>query len=157
GASGQSFPGPRNGNSTWRRPARRHVMLTRCPYPDCRQTFEIAENGVRPEGHCLHCKRPASYRSLDALDQIDREHNRRAESGTESGGPVNSCQDHALIALLEDVRSLWNVGSIFRSADGAGFTQLYLCGITGSPPRKEILKTSLGAEDHVCWQCYPSA
>jgi tRNA G18 (ribose-2'-O)-methylase SpoU len=43
------------------------------------------------------------------------------------------------------------VGSIFRTADGAGFSRLYLCGITGCPPRKEITKTSLGAEDTVPW------
>jgi tRNA G18 (ribose-2'-O)-methylase SpoU len=56
-----------------------------------------------------------------------------------------------LIGLVDDVRSLWNVGSIFRSADGAGFDSLFLCGITGTPPRKEIAKTSLGSEDHVPW------
>ncbi len=55
-------------------------------------------------------------------------------------------------ALLENIRSLYNVGSIFRSADGAGFTQLYLCGFTGYPPRKEITKTSLGAQESVLWQ-----
>lgn len=55
------------------------------------------------------------------------------------------------MALLDDIRSLWNVGSMFRSADGAGFDALFLCGITGTPPRKEIAKTSLGAEDHLPW------
>jgi 23S rRNA (guanosine2251-2'-O)-methyltransferase len=58
--------------------------------------------------------------------------------------------------VVEDVRSLWNVGSIFRSADGAGFGLLLLCGITGTPPRKEIAKTSLGAEDSVNWLYAPS-
>ncbi len=132
-------------------------MLTRCPYPDCRQTFEIAASGVRQEGHCSSCSRPASYRSVDALAEIDSEHCRRQERGVSRGGPADAALRHDFTALLEDVRSLWNVGSIFRSADGAGFSQLYLCGITGSPPRKEILKTSLGAEDHVYWQCHPSA
>jgi 23S rRNA (guanosine2251-2'-O)-methyltransferase len=61
-----------------------------------------------------------------------------------------------LIAVVEDVRSLWNVGSIFRSADGAGFGLLLLCGITGTPPRKEIAKTSLGAEESVNWLYAPS-
>jgi tRNA G18 (ribose-2'-O)-methylase SpoU len=61
------------------------------------------------------------------------------------------------MALLEDVRSLWNVGSIFRTADGAGFSLLYLCGITACPPRREILKTSLGAEENVAWDYYTSA
>jgi 23S rRNA (guanosine2251-2'-O)-methyltransferase len=62
-----------------------------------------------------------------------------------------------LYALLEDIRSLWNVGSIFRTADGAGVSHLYLCGITGVPPRKEIAKTSLGAEDVVPWSYHPYA
>jgi len=132
-------------------------LLTRCPYPDCRHTFEIADTGVRTEGQCVRCRRPATYRSLEALAQIDSEHSRRFERGAASGGRADPAAEHLFTAVLEDVRSLWNVGSIFRSADGAGFSHLHLCGITGSPPRKEILKTSLGAEDHVRWQCYPSA
>lgn len=57
-----------------------------------------------------------------------------------------------LVALLDDVRSLHNVGSIFRTADGAGMESLLLCGITGTPPRAEIRKTSLGAEESVPWR-----
>jgi tRNA G18 (ribose-2'-O)-methylase SpoU len=57
-----------------------------------------------------------------------------------------------LSAIIEDIRSLMNVGSIFRTADAAGISQLYLCGITGCPPRKEIAKTSLGAENSVNWE-----
>jgi tRNA G18 (ribose-2'-O)-methylase SpoU len=60
-------------------------------------------------------------------------------------------RDPALIALLANIRSLWNVGSIFRSADGAGIGRLVLTGITGTPPRPEIAKTALGAEDVVPW------
>ena len=59
------------------------------------------------------------------------------------------------MVAVEDVRSLWNVGSIFRTADGAGFDGLFLCGITAAPPRKEISKTSLGAEDSVPWEYCP--
>lgn len=53
--------------------------------------------------------------------------------------------------LLDDVRSLHNVGAVFRTADGAAVEQLYLCGISGTPPRDEIRKTSLGAEESVPW------
>jgi 23S rRNA (guanosine2251-2'-O)-methyltransferase len=56
-----------------------------------------------------------------------------------------------LVVILEEVRSLWNVGSIFRTADGAGFSHLFLLGITGCPPRKEIEKVSLGAEKKIAW------
>jgi tRNA G18 (ribose-2'-O)-methylase SpoU len=53
--------------------------------------------------------------------------------------------------LLDNVRSLYNVGSFFRTADAAGIEHLYLAGITGRPPRKEIAKTALGADDQVAW------
>jgi len=55
-----------------------------------------------------------------------------------------------LIAL--DIRSLHNVGSLFRSADAFGVEKLYLVGITGVPPRKEIAKTALGSEHRVLWE-----
>ncbi len=55
-------------------------------------------------------------------------------------------------AVLNNIRSLHNVGAIFRTADGAGLEKLYLCGITGYPPQGGIAKTSLGAEDHVPWE-----
>jgi tRNA G18 (ribose-2'-O)-methylase SpoU len=61
-------------------------------------------------------------------------------------------RDPELIALLENVRSLWNVGSMFRTADGAGFGRLVLTGITGAPPRPEITKTALGADTVVPWE-----
>jgi 23S rRNA (guanosine2251-2'-O)-methyltransferase len=53
--------------------------------------------------------------------------------------------------VLHDVRSLYNVGAFFRTADGAGVRDVVLSGITARPPRKEIAKTALGAEDHVPW------
>lgn len=54
--------------------------------------------------------------------------------------------------VLNNIRSLHNVGSIFRSADGAGVEKVWLCGITGYPPQGGITKTALGAEDHVPWE-----
>jgi len=57
-----------------------------------------------------------------------------------------------LTIILNDVRSLYNVGSIFRTADGAGAEEIILCGITGFPPHSQISKTALGAEDAVPWQ-----
>ncbi len=56
-----------------------------------------------------------------------------------------------MYCLLENVRSLYNVGSIFRSSDAVLLKKLYLTGYTGSPPRKEIDKTALGATDTVEW------
>lgn len=54
--------------------------------------------------------------------------------------------------LLDDVRSLYNVGAFFRTADAAGARKLYLCGITGRPPQAAIAKTALGAECTVPWE-----
>jgi len=57
-----------------------------------------------------------------------------------------------LVLILDNIRSLTNVGSIFRAADGFGVRKIYLCGITPTPPRPEIAKISLGAEDTIEWQ-----
>lgn len=53
--------------------------------------------------------------------------------------------------LLENVRSMYNVGSFFRTSDAAGVEALHLCGFTSYPPKKEISKTALGAEEMVKW------
>ena len=54
--------------------------------------------------------------------------------------------------LLDDVRSMYNVGSFFRTADAAGVEKLYLAGITGHPPKRSLSKTALGAEERVPWE-----
>ena len=54
--------------------------------------------------------------------------------------------------LLDNVRSMYNVGSFFRTADAASIEKLYLCGITAYPPKKAITKTALGAEETVAWE-----
>lgn len=67
------------------------------------------------------------------------------------------------VAILHNIRSLHNVGSIFRTADGAGFKKIYLCGITPAPvdsfgrPVPQLVKTSLGAEKSVEWEKIASA
>ncbi len=57
-----------------------------------------------------------------------------------------------LIIVLDDVRSLHNIGSVFRTADAFLVEKIYLCGITASPPNKEIHKTALGATETVAWE-----
>lgn len=54
--------------------------------------------------------------------------------------------------VLNNIRSLYNVGSVFRTADGAGVEKIWLCGITGIPPSTKISKTALGAEKEVPWE-----
>jgi 23S rRNA (guanosine2251-2'-O)-methyltransferase len=57
-----------------------------------------------------------------------------------------------LCVVLNNIRSLYNVGTIFRTADGIGVEKLWLCGITGYPPQSGIAKTALGAEENVSWE-----
>lgn len=62
-----------------------------------------------------------------------------------------------LAVVLDDVRSMHNVGSVFRTADAFRVELVCLCGITSCPPQAEIHKTALGAEDSVEWKHYGSA
>lgn len=62
-----------------------------------------------------------------------------------------------LVVILDDVRSMHNVGSVLRTADAFRVEQVALCGITGTPPHAEIHKTALGAEDSVAWSYHESA
>lgn len=57
-----------------------------------------------------------------------------------------------LILVLDDIRSLHNIGSVFRTADAFLIEKIYLCGITATPPNKEIHKTALGATETVYWE-----
>ena len=59
-----------------------------------------------------------------------------------------------LVVVLDDVRSLYNVGSVFRSCDAFRVEAVYLCGITACPPNAEIHKTALGGEDSVAWRYF---
>ncbi len=59
-----------------------------------------------------------------------------------------------LVIVLDNIRSMHNVGSVFRTADAFRLEGLYLCGISACPPQAEIHKTALGAEDSVDWQYY---
>lgn len=56
------------------------------------------------------------------------------------------------VLILDNVRSLHNVGSAFRTADAFAAEKIYLCGITGTPPNREIQKTALGATESVIWE-----
>jgi 23S rRNA (guanosine2251-2'-O)-methyltransferase len=57
-----------------------------------------------------------------------------------------------LIIILDNIRSLNNIGSVFRTADAFLIEKIYLCGITAKPPHKDIQKTALGATDSVSWE-----
>lgn len=71
---------------------------------------------------------------------------------TVAGAAYERIRSIPVSILLDNVRSLYNVGSFFRTADAAGLEKLYLCGITGHPPKRAIAKTALGAEESVPWE-----
>jgi len=62
-----------------------------------------------------------------------------------------------IVLILENIRSLHNIGSMFRSSDVFGVSKIYLCGYTAAPPRQEISKTALGAETWIPWESRKSA
>ncbi len=71
---------------------------------------------------------------------------------TAAGASYEGVQGLPAAVFLDNVRSLYNVGAFFRTADAAGIEKLYLCGITGRPPKRAITKTALGAEATVPWE-----
>ncbi|HMR18510.1 MAG TPA: TrmH family RNA methyltransferase, partial [Sphingobacterium sp.] len=77
--------------------------------------------------------------SMDQLNRVDLETFKRQDKTP-------------IILLLDNVRSMHNVGSAFRTADAFAVEQLLLCGITATPPHREIEKTALGATQSVHWQ-----
>lgn len=63
---------------------------------------------------------------------------------------------HSIIIILDDVRSMHNVGSAFRTADAFSAAAIYLCGYTPTPPHRDIHKTALGATETVDWKHFPA-
>lgn len=79
--------------------------------------------------------------SITELNRIDKEEFKKVEK-------------LPLIVVLDNVRSLHNVGSVFRTSDAFRVESIYLCGITAVPPQPEIHKTALGAEETVEWKYF---
>ena len=78
------------------------------------------------------------------------------EMGRISGDDFRNAEKLPLVVVLDNVRSLHNVGSVFRTSDAFRVECIMLCGITATPPSAEIHKTALGAEDVVDWKFYES-
>jgi len=73
--------------------------------------------------------------------------------------PVNDFRAAAkspVVLVLDNVRSLHNVGVVFRTADAFALEKIYLCGVTGQPPHREITKTALGSTESVAWAHAPT-
>lgn len=80
--------------------------------------------------------------SMDALGRKTPEAFRRADK-------------FPLVLILDNIRSMMNTGSVFRTADAFLLEAIYLCGITATPPHREIHKTALGATESVAWTYFP--
>ena len=117
-----------------------------CPAPLCGAVFEVPARRLGRNIYCIECGRRMTARPPGHSERLRA---REAEGAAGGGAGVERLP---LGAILDDIRSLWNVGSIFRSADGCGVRKLWLAGITGAPPRAEIARTALGAEEQVAWE-----
>ncbi len=77
------------------------------------------------------------------------------ELGRPTVEEFKSAEKSPIVIVLDNVRSLNNVGSAFRTSDAFAIEKLYLCGITGQPPHRDINKTALGATESVVWAHVP--
>ena len=74
------------------------------------------------------------------------------ELGRVSAEEYKAIEKHLIVVVLDNVRSMHNVGAVFRTSDAFLIDKIYLCGITATPPHKEIHKTAIGAENSVDWE-----
>jgi tRNA G18 (ribose-2'-O)-methylase SpoU len=112
----------------------------KCESPDCGLRFPV-EDGSPLGASCPVCGGPTHFVDepypTHTVDEISDEHDPRLE------------------VLLDNVRSLRNVGSMFRTADGVGVRHMHLGGFTPTPDHPKLVKTSLGAERSVAWSHHP--
>ncbi len=120
--------------------------LSRCPSEQCAAVFDVSSKSLGRNINCPACGMAMTARPLGIDAKLNAQ--QRRTSG-QAGLPIPRLP---LTVLVDNVRSLWNVGSIFRTADACGVRELILSGITGYPPRVQIAKTALGAERAVAWR-----
>ncbi len=117
----------------------------RCPSQSCGVEFVLEAARLGKAVHCPACGVRMTARPLEIERQLVEQQDRIA------GGRGASIERLPFAVVLDNVRSLWNVGSMFRTADACGVTKMILTGVTGCPPRPELTKTALGAERAVAW------
>jgi 23S rRNA (guanosine2251-2'-O)-methyltransferase len=111
-----------------------------CDNPDCRLRFPEYEDHPRWK-RCPVCRS-----SIHMVAMV--------RNNAEKNNQVAIQRQWQVEALLDNIRSAWNVGSIFRTSDGVGVQKLFLCGITPSPENAKVTKTALGAESTIPWEKY---
>jgi 23S rRNA (guanosine2251-2'-O)-methyltransferase len=120
-----------------------YFQIRQCTNPACGLRYPLVES--HPFGErcplCLADTKIALKRKIE----------------TETLGEATLALRPTMEAMLDNVRSAWNVGSMFRSADGYGLNYLHLCGITPTPENPAVGKTALGAEKTIPWTYYKNA
>jgi len=132
-----------------------------CAYPAaCDSFLHIVKEIIR---HCIReCIEPACAMRFPVVARsgaglrcpLCGSPTRQATGEYEEHGVTATLKDEGntrIEAFLDNIRSLYNVGSMFRSADGAGIRHLYLCGMTPTPDNPRLAKTALGAQNTVPW------
>jgi tRNA G18 (ribose-2'-O)-methylase SpoU len=116
-------------------------VFLQCTNEQCRFRFPASVEEAKAVS-CPRC-RSAVYVAGEALRE-------------QTEGSGTSPENRTLAGLLDNIRSIHNVGSMFRSADGAGATHLYLAGITATPAHPKLLKAALGANETIPWTYFPN-
>lgn len=118
------------------------MVIRECVNPQCRFRYPDL-NSQSVKAFCPKCGQEAPIRV--EIDPVERE-----------SKPANAQKTIKIKVILDNIRSLYNAGSIFRTSDGFGVDELILCGITPTPQNPRFSKTSLGAEEHVHWSYSPN-
>lgn len=116
-------------------------QIRRCTRPGCGLRFTCQQENPK----ALRC--PVCRAETELVDQPYQ----RMEVEQEAGRP----RGPLLEVFLDNIRSAWNVGSMLRTADGAGVRRVHLCGVTSQPDNPKVWKTALGAERSLLWSFYP--
>jgi 23S rRNA (guanosine2251-2'-O)-methyltransferase len=115
-----------------------HYFFYQCQDPACGLRFPAQSGSLKVE-RCPRCRSALVRATTLEIEQ-------------EAALRENGRSGLILEALLDNIRSAWNVGSMFRTADGTGIQCLYLCGITPTPAHPQVVRTALGAETSIPWQ-----
>lgn len=116
---------------------------------EIRSGITLVKHAVFPKPMQRKVKRKQRSETMRKLDIL--------EMGRMDAREFREAKKIPLVMVLDDVRSMNNVGSVFRTADAFRLEAVYLCGITAQPPHPDIHKTALGAEDSVRWVYFPTA
>lgn len=114
------------------------IEILECDNPDCLLRFPVYQGAIKPR-RCPSC-RSSLHVVLTAIPQ------------GENGRTLGFGLKWKLEVLLDNIRSAWNVGAIFRTSDGLGIQKIYCCGITPTPDQSKVAKTALGAEESISWE-----